>query len=127
MRFVGRDEIRRDLTFPILVAAVEASHRSPRMEIHDMSMGEEKALYFVRSAADTAAPSAASSSPASPATSLDGTEITWWKTAADSAFGAKLLAPAQPGTLVVVGAGAIAPWLARAHLSVRPSVRRVLV
>jgi ornithine cyclodeaminase/alanine dehydrogenase-like protein (mu-crystallin family) len=58
---------------------------------------------------------------------LDGTEITWWKTAADSALGAKILAPAQPQTLVVVGAGAIAPWLARAHLSVRPSIRRVLV
>src|SRR5215471_5682915 len=52
MRFVGREEIRRVLTFPILVAAMEASHRGARMEIHDMPMGEEKALYFVRSAAD---------------------------------------------------------------------------
>src|SRR5262249_10083301 len=52
MRFVGSDEIRRVLTFPILVAAMEASHRGTRIGIHDMLMGEEKALYFVRSAAD---------------------------------------------------------------------------
>ena len=58
---------------------------------------------------------------------LDGTEITWWKTAADSALGAKLLAPAEPHTLTVIGAGAMAPWLVRAHRCVRPSIRRVLV
>ena len=153
MRFIGSDEIRRVLTFPILVAAMEASHRGPRMEIHDMPMGEEKALYFVRSAADhgrafgskvfTSFPGNLTAGAGLPAVQavyvlfsgtdgrplavLDGTEITWWKTAADSALGAKLLAPAQPETLLVVGAGAIAPWLARAHLSVRPSLRRVLV
>jgi hypothetical protein len=48
MRFVSREEIRRALTFPILIAAMEASHRRPRIEIHDHSMGEEKALYVVR-------------------------------------------------------------------------------
>src|SRR5262245_55229243 len=153
MRFIGSDEIRRALTFPILVSAMEASHRGPRMEINDRMMGEEKALYFVRSAADhgrafgskvfTSFPgnlTAGSGLPAvqavyvlfsgtdgRPLAVLEGTEITWWKTAADSALGAKLLAPAQPETLAVVGAGAIAPWLARAHLSVRPSIRRVLV
>src|SRR5215470_2504461 len=153
MRFVGSDEIRRTLTFPILVAAMEASHRGRRMEINDMLMGEEKALYFARSAADhgrafgskvfTSFPGNLTAGKGLPAVQavyvlfsgtdgrslavLDGTEITWWKTAADSALGAKLLAPALPETLVVVGAGAIAPWLARAHLSVRPSIRRVLV
>ena len=157
MRFIGSDEIRRVLTFPILIAAMEASHRRPRIEIHDMLMGDEKALYFVRSAADhgralgsklftsfpdnlvtripgkTALPAVQgvyvlfSGSDGRPLAVLDGTEITWWKTSADSALGAKLLAPADPRTLVVVGAGAIALWLARAHISVRPSIRRVLV
>jgi len=37
------------------------------------------------------------------------------------------LAPTDPHTLVVVGAGAMAPWLVRAHRCVRPSIRRVLV
>jgi ornithine cyclodeaminase len=58
---------------------------------------------------------------------LDGTEITLWKTAADSALGAKLLAPAEPHTLTVIGTGAMAPWLVRAHRCVRPSIRRVLL
>ena len=42
---------------------------------------------------------------------LDGTEITCWKTAADSALGASLLAPADPQTMVMLGAlrdGAVA-------------------
>jgi ornithine cyclodeaminase len=58
---------------------------------------------------------------------LDGTAITWWKTAADSALGARLLAPATPRTLTMVGAGAMAPWLIRAHRFARPSIDRVLV
>ena len=89
-------------------------------------MGEEQALYFVRSAVDrgtaigsklfTSFPgNLASGGPGAsglpavqavyvlfdgadgrPLAVLDGTEITWWKTAADSALGAKLLAPAEP-------------------------------
>jgi ornithine cyclodeaminase/alanine dehydrogenase-like protein (mu-crystallin family) len=158
MRLVSGEEIRRVLTFPVLIAAMEASHRRPRIEIHDHLMGDEKALYVVRSAADhgraigsklfTSFPENLSpvtreggkrlpavqgvyvlfsGADGRPLAVLDGTEITWWKTSADSALGAKLLAPAEPHTLVVVGAGAMAPWLARGHVSVRPSIRRVLV
>jgi ornithine cyclodeaminase len=58
---------------------------------------------------------------------LDGTEITYWRTAADSALGAKLLAPSEPRTLLVVGAGGMSLWLVRAHRAVRPSIRRVLI
>ena len=58
---------------------------------------------------------------------MDGTEITYWRTAADSALGARLLAPEAPATLLIVGAGAMASRLVRAHRVVRPSIRRVLV
>jgi ornithine cyclodeaminase len=58
---------------------------------------------------------------------MDGTEITYWRTAADSALGAQYLAPAAPETLLVVGAGELAPWLVRSHRTVRPSLRRVLI
>src|SRR5208337_146313 len=58
---------------------------------------------------------------------IDGTEITYWRTAAGSALGAKFLAPPNPGTLLVVGAGGLAPWLVRAHRTVRPSLSRVLI
>ncbi|MEE4237355.1 MAG: hypothetical protein V2I51_11605 [Anderseniella sp.] len=58
---------------------------------------------------------------------IDGTSLTYRKTAADSALGASLLARDDPATLVMVGAGGLSPWLARAHLAVRPSLSKVLV
>ena len=58
---------------------------------------------------------------------LDGTEITYWRTAADSALGAKLLSRPGPVTMLVVGAGEMSRWLVRAHRAVRPSIRRVII
>lgn len=62
-----------------------------------------------------------------PMACLDGTELTYWKTAADSALGAKFLAPPEPSVLLMVGAGAMAPHLIRAHLAVRPSIASVRI
>lgn len=50
---------------------------------------------------------------------IDGSRLTLWRTAAASALAARYLAPAEPKTLLIVGAGALAPFLARAHMSVR--------
>lgn len=58
---------------------------------------------------------------------LDGTALTYRKTAANSALGAKLLARDDARTLVVVGAGGLSPYLVDAHRAVRPSIERVLV
>jgi len=58
---------------------------------------------------------------------LDGTELTYRKTAADSALGARHLARANAATLLMVGAGGLAPHLIAAHRAVRPSIERVLV
>jgi ornithine cyclodeaminase len=58
---------------------------------------------------------------------MDGTELTYWKTAADSALGADLLARADVATLLVVGAGAMAPHMVRAYRAVRPGLSRVRV
>lgn len=58
---------------------------------------------------------------------MDGTEITHWRTAADFALGAKFLAPPNPETLLVVGAGEMSRFLVQAHRTVRPSLRRVLI
>ena len=57
---------------------------------------------------------------------LDGTRLTHWRTAAASALAARHLARADAERLLVVGAGALAPFLARAHASVR-AYRRVTV
>jgi ornithine cyclodeaminase len=58
---------------------------------------------------------------------LDGTELTYRKTAADSALGARYLAREDVATLLMVGAGGLAPHLIAAHLAVRRSLERVLV
>ena len=57
---------------------------------------------------------------------LDGTRLTLWRTAAVSALGARHLARADARRLTMIGAGALAPFLARAHASVRP-IREIVV
>jgi ornithine cyclodeaminase len=149
---VAAEEIRRILSFPMLVAALESGHRRPKIEIQDGFLGSEQGQYFVRHAVDRGrfmASKLITSFPANlikgelpavqavcilfdgangrPLAIMDGTEITYWRTAADSALGAKILAPAAPATLLVVGAGQMSSWLVRAHRTVRPSLRRVLI
>lgn len=58
---------------------------------------------------------------------LEATGLTYWKTAADSALGARYLAREDARCLLMVGAGDLAPWLVRAHLQARPGVDRVLI
>jgi ornithine cyclodeaminase len=57
---------------------------------------------------------------------VDGTEITLRRTAAASALAASYLARPDAATLLVIGTGALAPHMARAHAAVRP-IRRVAV
>lgn len=151
MRIIGKEEISRVLTFPRLIEALEEAHRRARIEIRDTMLGTPEECYYVRHAVDAGryfASKLITSFPANlasgtlpavqavvvlfdardgrPLAVMDGTEITYWRTAADSGLGAKHLARDDAETLLVVGAGAMAPWLVRAHRSVRPSLRRVL-
>ncbi len=57
---------------------------------------------------------------------IDGTRLTHWRTAAASALAARHLARADAARLLIVGAGALAPYLARAHASQR-SYRAIAV
>lgn len=57
----------------------------------------------------------------------DGAAMTARKTAADSALGAAILAREDVEDLLIVGAGALAPHFAEAHLAARSSLRRVTV
>jgi ornithine cyclodeaminase len=59
-----------------------------------------------------------------PLATLDGTRLTLWRTAAASALAARHLAREDASLMTMVGAGALAPFLIRAHLSQRP-IRRV--
>jgi ornithine cyclodeaminase/alanine dehydrogenase-like protein (mu-crystallin family) len=150
MEFIDAAAVRRLLTFPALIEALEVAHRRPPAEIQDAWLGEGDRQYFVRHAVDPGRFMASklitsfSQNPAernlpavqavvvlfdghdgTPVAVIDGTELTSWRTAADSALGAKLLAPAEPDALLIVGAGAMAPWLVRSHLAVRPSLQRI--
>lgn len=58
---------------------------------------------------------------------IDGTELTYRKTASDSALGSQLLSRDDSRTLLMVGAGGLAKHLISAHRAVRPSIERVLV
>ncbi len=58
---------------------------------------------------------------------IDGTELTYRKTAADSALGSQLLSRDDSRTLLMVGAGGLAPHMIAAHRAVRPSIDRVLI
>ena len=57
----------------------------------------------------------------------DGAAMTARKTAGDSALGASLLAREDAEVLLVVGAGALAPHFASAHMAARPSLKRVMI
>lgn len=57
---------------------------------------------------------------------IDGQALTLWRTAAASALAASYLAREDSQRLVMLGAGALAPYLIRAHASIRP-IREVLV
>jgi len=140
LRFVDAAEIQRVLTFPRLIAEFEAAHRRPKIEVQDGFLGSEGEQYFVRHAVDRGryfGSKLITSFPGNleggdlpavqavcvlfdgvngrPLAVMDGTEITYWRTAADSALGASFLAPAQALTLLVVGAGQMCRWLVRAH------------
>jgi ornithine cyclodeaminase/alanine dehydrogenase-like protein (mu-crystallin family) len=152
MHFIDASEVRRTLTFPTLIAGLEAAHRRPKIEVQDGYLGTEQELYFVRNAVDRGrymASKLITSFPANlargklpavqavcvlfdgtngvPLAVIDGTEITYWRTAADSALGSKLLANPDPATMLVVGAGEMAKWLVCAHRAARPSINRVII
>lgn len=54
-----------------------------------------------------------------PFAALDGTRLTLWRTAATSALAARHLASPDATRMAMVGAGALAPFLIRAHASCR--------
>ncbi len=146
MKLIGAEEVNKALTWPALVEAMRAAHRLTEPAVKDMHLGSGTGNLLVRSAwfpgrmlgvkavtvfADN--PRATPPRPAvqgsfilfdgdsgAPVAVIDGAAITAWKTAADSALGADLLARQDARVLLMIGAGAMAEPLIRAHLSVRP-------
>jgi ornithine cyclodeaminase len=157
MRVLDADAVHDLLDYPGLVAALRAAHRADVMPAASaLLVGEppdetNKFLSLVAWApGDVIAvklvgvfPSNLSRTPPEPSVQglvavfsghtggpllvADGAAMTFRKTAADSALGADFLARADAGTLLVVGAGGLAPHVIMAHTAVRPSIRRVLI
>ena len=57
---------------------------------------------------------------------VDGTAVTYWRTAGVSALASTYLSRGDSETLLLLGTGRLAPYLVRAHASVRP-LKRVLL
>ncbi len=62
-----------------------------------------------------------------PVAGQDGTALTYIKTATDSALGSRLLSRPDIGSMLMIGAGQMAPHLVAAHLAVRPSLKTVRI
>jgi len=62
-----------------------------------------------------------------PIACLDGTALTWLKTASDSALGSQLLSREDIESMLMIGAGQMAPHLVSAHCEIRPSLKRVQI
>jgi len=153
MRIVTAEQVHEALDFPRLIAALEESHRAPpplvdRALIEDggdgfliwpawqpgAALGTKLVTVFPGNADRPQGPPTIQAvyilfdgADGSPQAMIDGTALTYRKTAADSALGAKYLARTDAAHLVMIGAGALAPYLIEAHLAVRPSIERVTV
>ena len=57
---------------------------------------------------------------------IDGPRLTQWRTACASALAASYLAREDASQLLVIGAGALCPFLAKAHSAVRP-IRQIRI
>ncbi|PHT45132.1 hypothetical protein CQW23_14290 [Capsicum baccatum] len=58
---------------------------------------------------------------------MDATELTVYRTACTSALASKFLSRQNSETLLMIGAGTLAPHLIKAHLTFRPSLKKVIV
>lgn len=152
MRFIDADEVDRVLTWPMLIDAFAEGHRRPPIITSDTLLGDETSMYFIRNAVDPGrfcASKLVTSVPANvdrggrpavqavvvifdgddghPLAVIDGTALTGWKTAADSALASRILSRPDAAHLLVIGAGAMTRPLVRAHVAARPSISRISI
>jgi ornithine cyclodeaminase len=156
MKFIDAAQVDALLDYPGLLAALEAGHRAGVDEAerllleqpgpdgaarhfliwpawqHGEALGVKLVTSFPGNRAEGLPTVQAvyvlfDGADGTPSALIDGTAMTPWKTAADSALGARFLAREDAEHLLMVGAGVMAPHLIHAHLTARPSLRRVTV
>jgi ornithine cyclodeaminase len=156
MLSVSADEVHRRLDYPRLIDALRAMFRdgctAPVRHHHTIEqdgapdatlllmpawqagghLGVKVATVFPGNA-DRALPAVMASyllmdgATGEPRALIDGTALTARRTAAASALAATWLAREDAQAMVMVGTGALAPQLIRAHLAARPTIGRVAV
>ncbi len=150
---LSTQDVRKLATWPLVINSIRNGHKLPRADIGDTFVHVRDNTMLVRSAyidglaagvkAATVVPGNPEKSPSLPSVHaqimlfdpnsgeltalVDGTEVTSWKTAGDSALGCDILARPDVGTMLMVGAGSMAGPLIRAHLSVRPNIKTVIL
>lgn len=153
MLVIDREQIDRALSWPVLVDALDAGHRLGRGQSADLLLeqGDDALLnraawkpgygiglksvtvFFGNPGRTPPWPSVQGlfvlfdHDDGRPLAVIDGAGITAWKTAADSALGSRYLSRADARCLLMVGAGAMAKPLIRAHMSVRPGIERIVL
>lgn len=154
MIHLDAERIRELLSYPYLIEALKDAHAKQGMPLLDRRITEAGGDMFVNLTAWAPGraiavklvgvfPENVMRSPPEPSIqgivvlfdgktgralmTCDGAEMTYRKTAADSALGASFLARRDARTLLVIGAGGLAPHMVRAHRAARPGLDRFLI
>lgn len=151
MRFVTSEEVHRVCVWTRLCDALVEAHKGPepkvdRSEIHALREGNRETYFNLPAWQPGVAmgtkvvtvfpgnrdlPAVQALYPlfdgetGAPLGVLDGTALTYRKTAADSALGSRLLSSPEARILLMVGAGGLAPYLIEAHRAMRPGIEKV--
>lgn len=153
MRILDRATVDRVMDWPGLVEHLARCHRAARPQLGDTMLEWAREGFLVRSAyvpgmgagckAVTIYPGNPSLTPPLETINaqimvfsdkdgtiegiVDGNAETLWKTAADSALGARYLARPDSRVMLMVGAGLLSRALIAAHCTLMPSIERVLL
>ena len=156
MRFIDAEQVHHALDFPSLIRGLDRLHREDTQEMrdlllaqpisdgvtnhlliraawqHDKAVGMKLVTIFPGNPTRSLPAVQAiyvlfDGDSGTPLAAVDGTALTFRKTAADSALGAMYLARKDADHLLMVGAGAMAPHLISAHCAARPSIRSVSI
>ena len=155
MKFISAETVNQTLTYPALVAGLDRYHQEETQAMDDMllaqpvneqvtnhlliraawqydqAIGMKLVTIFPNNPELNTLPAVQAiyvvfdGTTGTPTAALDGAALTYWKTAADSALGARYLARDDAKQMLMVGAGAMAPHLIQAHCTTRPSLTLV--
>jgi len=155
MKVINAEQVEQTLTFdillPLLKKAFTESFTMPKRQVYDLDaegsnpegfallpcwnkdvIGMKAFTYFPDNAAKDHLQSLYSKimlfkrETGEPLALVDGTSVTYWRTAAISALASQLLSREDSSTMLLFGCGNLARYLIEAHLSVRP-IRRLII